>query len=64
MCIILLIYFDSDIQDNKGYTALIIACQNGYADLAMVLLDKGAAVNYKTKVSASDLNTYSLVYVH
>ena len=45
MCI-----FAFDIQDNKGYTALIIACQNGYADLAMVLLDKGAAVDYKTKV--------------
>ena len=52
-----IISFDSDNQDNKGYTALIIACQNGYADLAMALLDKGAAVDYKTKVSALDVNT-------
>jgi ankyrin repeat protein len=48
MCI-----FDSGIQDNKGYTALTIACQNGYADLAMVLLNKGAAVDSKTKVSSN-----------
>lgn len=45
MCI-----FDPDVQDNKGFTALIIACQNGYTDLTMILLDKGAAVDYKTKV--------------
>ena len=45
MCVLTLI-----LQDNKGYTALTIACQNGCADLARVLLDKGAAVDHKTKV--------------
>ena len=38
------------MQDVLGYTALGIACQVGHADVACLLIEKGATVDYQNKV--------------
>ena len=39
------------MQDEFGDTALIEACDGGHMAVAALLIDKGARVNYKNKVS-------------
>ena len=39
------------MQDEFGDTALIEACDGGHVAVAALLIDKGARVNYKNKVS-------------
>ena len=38
------------MQDVLGYTDLGIACQVGHADVACLLIEKGATVDYQNKV--------------
>ena len=40
-----------NLQDEQRDSALIIACQFGYSDIAKILLDQGAMVNYHNQVS-------------
>ena len=42
----------NDLQDDDGYTALIIASLLGYVEVARVLLDHGASIDHQNKVSA------------
>ena len=46
MCILLLF-----TQEEWGDTALINACREGHVTTAALLINRGAAVNYLTKVS-------------
>ena len=41
---------DNIIQDKQGDTALIVTCHNGHPDIARVLIDHGAMINYHNKV--------------
>ena len=38
------------MQDNIGTTALEAACQKGHRDVAAVLIERGATVDYLNKV--------------
>ena len=40
------------MQDSFGDAPLIIACAKGHADVATLLMDKGAVVNFQNKVTA------------
>ena len=39
------------MKDDSGYTPLIGACWSGHVEVAEKLLDHGADVNYRSKVS-------------
>lgn len=41
----------TSVQDDYGFTALGIACQEGHIDVVRLLIDSGAAINYQNKVS-------------
>ena len=43
------------MQDEYGDTALMAACREGLVMVAAVLIEKGALVNYKDKVSPLSL---------
>ena len=48
---IMLVYIPTIlIQSGQGDTALIVACYNGRADIARILLDQGATIDYKNRV--------------
>ncbi len=38
----------TDERDNRGYTALMLACENGDLDITTALLDAGASPNRRT----------------
>ena len=38
-------------QDDYSFTALGIACQEGHIEVARLLIDHGAAIDYRNKVS-------------
>ena len=38
------------MQDDLGFTGLGIACQEGHVQLAQLLIDRGAAIDYQNKV--------------
>ena len=38
------------MQDHLGYTALGTACVRGHIDVARLLVEKGAAIDYQNKV--------------
>ena len=38
------------MQDDRGSTALIIACEKGNSSVARLLVERGAAINYQDKV--------------
>ena len=40
------------MQNKLGFTALMNACQNGHTAVADVLIEKGAMVEYHSKVSS------------
>ena len=37
-------------QDGHGDSALLIACHHGHSDVARILLDQGASINYENQV--------------
>ena len=39
-------------QDELGFTALGTASQEGYVDVAQLLIERGAAIDYQNKVRA------------
>ena len=39
------------MQDDLGFTALGVACQEGHTEVAHLLIEKGATVDYQYKVS-------------
>ena len=41
----------ANVQDEQRDSALLIACLYGYSDIAKVLLDQGAMINYHNQVS-------------
>ena len=46
------------MQSEPGDTALIIACYNGHADIARILLDQGATIDYKNWVRSLAVRYY------
>ena len=38
------------MQDDLGFTALGIACQEGHIDIARLFIERGAAIDYQNKV--------------
>ena len=38
------------MQDDLGFSALMSACQNGHTEVADLLIEKGAMVEYHNKV--------------
>ena len=40
------------MQDDLGYTALGAACDQGRVDVARLLIERGAAIDYQNKVRA------------
>ena len=50
--IIMLVYhiYNTFLQSGQGDTALIVACYNGHSDIARILLDLGATIDYKNWV--------------
>ena len=38
------------MQGGQGDTALIVACYSGYSEIARILLDEGAMIDYKNQV--------------
>ena len=40
------------MQDDLGFTALGIASQEGHVDVARLLIERGAAIDYQDKVRA------------
>ena len=40
------------MQDDLGGTALVVASQEGHVDVARLLIERGAAINYRDKVRA------------
>ena len=38
------------MQDHLGFTALGAACQEGHTEVARLLIEKGATVDYQNKV--------------
>ena len=44
------------IQDEYGFTALGIACQEGHIEVASLLIDYGASVTYQNKVSLLEIS--------
>ena len=38
------------MQDDLGFTALMVACQEGHVDVTQLLIDRGAAIDYQNKV--------------
>ena len=44
------LFFFFFLQSGQGDTALIVACYNGYSDIARILLDQGATIDYKNRV--------------
>ena len=49
MCVIQCV-FSNLVQDADGDTALITACEHGFIEIAKVLLEHGAAMDYQNKV--------------
>ena len=49
MCTMTLLYF---MQNSGGDVPLIVACGEGHADVATLLMDEGAVVNFQSKVTA------------
>ena len=52
-CVSLPYYYNNNIiflQSGQGDTALIVACYNGYSDIARILLDHGATIDYNNRV--------------
>ena len=47
------------IQSEWGETALFVACRCGHADIARVLLDHGASVHHRNKVSVYNMPTHA-----
>ena len=45
------------MQDRLGFTALGIACQKGHVQIANLLIERGAAIDYKNKVSLRIIST-------
>ena len=43
-----MLYF---MQNSGGDAPLIVACGEGYADVATLLMDEGAVVNFQSKVT-------------
>ena len=57
------------LQDKYCYTALHIACENGHAKTAMILITTGANVNFQDTVHNDYYNTmhvclHQLIIVH
>ena len=48
------------IQDKLGDTALIEACDGGHVDTAALLIDYGARVDYKNKVSLKNMQNIKI----
>ena len=40
------------MQDDFGSTALVISCEEGHVDVARLLIERGAAIDYQDKVRA------------
>ena len=40
------------MQDHLGYTALVTASEEGRVDVARLLIERGAAIDYQNKVRA------------
>jgi ankyrin repeat protein len=51
------------MQDVYGYTPLIQACQRGHVETARVLLDHGAATDYRNKVNSLRLTKRFLIMI-
>ena len=49
------------MQDYRGSTALIIACEKGNTRVAQLLMEQGAAIDYQDKVR---LLCVTVQYVH
>ena len=53
------------MQDEDGDTTLIEVCQDGHVEIARVLLDLGANVNYRNRVkSTSQYSTLTATIIH
>lgn len=48
---IAIVILNNTTQDDYGFTALGIACQEGHIEVARLLIDHGAAIDYRNKVS-------------
>jgi len=46
---------DTELKDNMGYTALMIACYKGYIGVARLLIEHGAQVHTATSNNATAL---------
>ena len=44
-------YVLSTVQDDVGYSALIVACLGGFVEVVRVLLKHGADIDYQNKVN-------------
>ena len=40
------------MQDDFGLTALVVASHEGHVDVARLLIERGAAIDYQSKVRA------------
>ena len=40
------------MQDDLGFTALVISCEEGHVDVARLLIERGAVIDYQNKVRA------------
>ena len=38
------------MQDHLGATALVVACERGHVDVARLLIERGAVIDYQNKV--------------
>ena len=38
------------MQDDLGFTALVVASQEGHVDVARLLIERGVAIDYQNKV--------------
>ena len=44
--------FSKLMQDNRGYTALILACRRGHVETARILLDYDTNIDHQNNVSS------------
>ena len=52
-----------NVQDGYCDSALIIACQYGYSDIARALLDQGAMIDYQNQVRLIIILLYNICFI-
>ena len=54
---------DINLQNEQGYSALMISCEEGHSEIAKLLMDHGADISHQSQKGDSAL-TLAMTYKH